>query len=89
MDRTNGLFQLFNEQNNMVNQFMLQNFDFLENINDENTTRKYTVFPRVDPFIRYNDNDFRNRFRMSKECVHQLFNLLDGRITLDPQVKRL
>lgn len=89
MDEINNMFQLFNEQNNIINENVFQNFDLLERMNNnyENRNRKYTIFPRINAFIRFVDEDFRRRFRMSKEQVNVLFDLLDGRTTLDPQVK--
>lgn len=82
MDEINNMFQLFNEN-------VFQNFELLDRMNNnyENINRKYTIYPRINPFIRFGDDDFRKRFRMSKEQVNVLFDLLDGRTTLDPQVK--
>lgn len=89
MDEINNMFQMFDNQNNIMNENMFHNFELFEAMpnNNENRNRKYTVYPRIDPFIRYNDNDFRERYRLTKEQVNDLFDLLDGRTTLDPQVK--
>lgn len=52
----------------------------------ENTKRKYTVHERVDPFLKYDYSEFERRFRMSKQLVIHLYDLLDGRRTLEPLV---
>lgn len=82
---------MFDDYNNIMNENMLLNIEQFEAIHgdneNENRNRKYIVYPRIDPFVRYNDNDFMDRYRLTKEQVNDLFDLLDGRTTLDPQVK--
>lgn len=37
---------------------------------------KYTVNPRLNPFEKYTDEEFRRRFRLSKESVRFLYSLI-------------
>lgn len=48
--------------------------------------RKYTVHERINSFSRYDESEFRGRYRMSKANVERLYYLLDGPNTLEPMV---
>lgn len=80
VDLLNGI----NNQNNATNQILLENFEYLHRNLYGN--RKHTVFPRINPFDRYDNIDFRRRYRLSKELANQLYELLDGENTLEPLV---
>lgn len=79
-----NLLNNINNQINVTNQMMLENFEFLER--SIYGTRKHTVFPRVNPFDRYDDNEFCRRYRLSKEQVNQLYDMIDGENSLEPLV---
>lgn len=52
----------------------------------ENPPRKYKVQSRIDPFEIYDDLEFQQRYRLSKQLVWTLYELIDGQNTLEPQV---
>lgn len=63
--------------------------DMFEDINDPdnelidlidaiNPNREYNIKPRIDHFNYWNDVEFFNRFRFSKDTVTFLLNLIDG-----------
>lgn len=84
MDLVNLLNNL-NNQNNETNENVLRNFYFLqENVYGK---RKYTVFPRIDPFERFDEEEFRDRFRLNKDQVNALYNTIDGDNTLEPMAQ--
>lgn len=72
--------------------------DFFDNMNNvnmielvemiENPKRKYKIQKRIDPFEIYEEDEFKMRYRLSKQLVWKLYHLLDGPITLEPQVNR-
>lgn len=51
--------------------------------------RKYKVQNRIDPFEIYDDLEFKQRYRLSKQLVWRLYELIDGQNTLEPQVARI
>lgn len=77
------LFNLLNDQNNANT---IENIRLLQELENVQMNRRYKVFPRIDPFSRFNDDEFRRRYRMNKQLVNQLFDMLDGNDTLDPLV---
>lgn len=72
----------FNFQNNINNLNLIQLLDFVDE-----PKRKYIVRERIDPFVLYDDDEFTQRYRMSKTMVHTLYDLIDGRHTLEPMVR--
>lgn len=66
---------------------MIRNFEFLEEVRD--IKRKYKVLPRINPFQRFDDDEFKRRYRLSKEQVNHLFELIDDGNTLEPMVGKL
>lgn len=48
--------------------------------------KPYRIQVRRDPFIEYTDNEFRRRFRLTKNTVHYLYNLIGAE--LEPLVIR-
>lgn len=58
---------------------LLENADFI-------FKRKYTVRPRLNPFVEYDEAEFKQRYRLSKALVKKLYHLLDGPRLLEPQV---
>lgn len=65
-----------------------EEFDHLENqIQEIEYARKaYTIRPRLDPMQVYNENEFRRRFRLPKDTVRFLYNLIGAE--LEPKVER-
>lgn len=80
-------FNICDDYNNILNEQMIQNFDFLEEF--RNVKRKYTVLLRINPFHRFDDDEFKRRYRFSKEQVNRLYELIDGENTLEPMVRIL
>lgn len=78
-----GVDDYFDNVNNLNNINMIH---FVEEV--ENPKRKYKVQKRIDPFEIYDEDEFKARYRLSKELVWKLYNLIDGPITLEPQVSR-
>lgn len=70
---------------NETNAFNIQRTAEVVNL-VENQPRKYTVRKRLDPFVEYDDLEFQRRYRMSKANVWKIYDLIDGRNTLEPQV---
>lgn len=69
-----------------VNNFF-QNQVLLDNlILNAEIKKKYTIRNRIDPFEEYDDDEFRRRYRLSKEQVNNLYELIDGQNTLEPMV---
>lgn len=83
MDATIEFFNRLNDQNNAN---MIQNIQFLQELRNLRMSRKYKVFPRIDPFLRFDDEEFKRRYRMSQQLFNQLFEMLDGEVTLNPLV---
>lgn len=83
MEENIDYFNRLNDQNNAI---MIQNIQYLRQLRNIEMTRKYKVFPRIDPFSRYDDIEFLRRYRMSKRLFDQLFDMLDGVNTLNPLV---
>lgn len=63
---------------------MVELFQILEN--DDFFKRKYTVRPRLNPFLEYDESEFKRRYRLSKAQLKKLYFLLDGPRLLEPQV---
>lgn len=83
-DENEEVFQVLNDiavYNYIQNVQLLQ---ILENIQQEK--RKYKVHKRIDPFQIYDDDEFRRRYRLSKAIARKLYDLLDGKNTLEPMV---
>lgn len=59
-------------------------FQMLEDVNF--FKRNYTVRPRLDPFVEYDEREFERRYRLSKALVKKLYLLLDSENLLEPQV---
>lgn len=72
MDLVNLLINI----NNQNNEAALQNFELLQEI--LYGKRKYTVFPRINSFERYDDDEFTSRYRLNKNQVNSLYDMLDG-----------
>lgn len=66
----------------------IQNLEMLEVSNAMPTTRKYTVRKRIDPFTFYDNDEFKKRYRLTKDMVELLYNMIDGENTLEPLVSR-
>lgn len=80
------IMNLTNELNFINN---AQNIEIFNAIHDIlQAKRKYKVRQRIDPFTYYDEDEFKRRYRMSKNLVQILFNLFDGPVTLDPIVVR-
>lgn len=47
----------------------IQNLEMLEVLNAMPTTRKYTVRKRIDPFTFYDNDEFKKRYRLTKDMV--------------------
>lgn len=70
-------------QTNFVNN--IQNIETFNAIHDVlERKRKYTVRPRIDVYTYYDEDEFKRRYRMSKELSGMLYNLIDGPNSLDP-----
>lgn len=74
-----------------VGDMVINNYFVYENLMNfvnvvENPARKYNVQNRIDPFEIYDDAEFTRRYRMSKEQVQSLYEMIDGQNTLEPQV---
>lgn len=59
-------------------------FQSLENANF--FKRNYTVRSRLDPFVEYDEREFKRRYRLPKALVQRLYLLLDGPNLLEPHV---
>lgn len=62
-------------------------FELVEMV--EEPPRKYTIQEKIDPFTKYDDNEFKRRYRLSKTQVWKLYDLIDGANTLEPVVSTL
>lgn len=80
-----NLLNVMNNQNNVEN---LLNFHIIEQIMPENIhlRKTYRIKKRIHPFEDLDDNEFKRRFRFSKNEVHTLYDLIDGANTLEPKV---
>lgn len=78
---------LFNRFNDLNNANIIRHMQSLRELGNLRRNRKYKIFPRIDPFSRYDDNEFRSRYRMTKQVFNQLFEMLDGQNTLNPLVR--
>lgn len=81
----NNLLNQINNENNSNNSF---NIRLIEEVLNENIhlRREYHIKERLNPFEKYDENEFRRRFRFTKNEVQQLYNSIDGDNTLEPQV---
>lgn len=80
------IMKVSNEANNINN---TQNMEMFNAVNIFiQRKRKYTVRQRIDPFTYYDEDEFKRRYRMSKNLVEMLYNLIDGQITLEPMLVR-
>lgn len=77
---------LLNNTNNNENLIYLQNLNNLNLNENQRNRRKYKVRNRIDPMVQYDEEEFERRFRFKKSEVNILYNLLDGRNTLEPLV---
>lgn len=82
-DHDFDLYEIIDNINNQNNLLILQYF----RATVERRKRKYVVRKRLDPFLDFDDQEFERRFRFSKNQVENLFNLINGRETLDPLVE--
>lgn len=78
---------IMDDLNDMAVDNYFQNQVLLDNlILNAEIKRKYTVRKRIDPFQVYDENEFQRRYRLSKAQVNNLYELIDGRNTLEPMV---
>lgn len=67
-----------------------QNQEYLQFLNDNinNNRRKYHVRQRIDPnpIEEFDNEEFTRRFRFSKDEVKLIYDLLNGKETLEPMV---
>lgn len=88
MDLNDDEQVIIDDINDMAVNNYIQNRVLLDNlILNAEIRRKYTVRNRIDPFQEYDDDEFKRRYRLSKEQVNNLYELIDGRNTLEPMVK--
>lgn len=80
------LYDVLNLINDVNNQNNSVNLEYLQAKNEQ-YTRKYHVRKKINPFEEFDDNEFKIRFRFSKEEVKHLYDLIDGPVTLNPQVR--
>lgn len=73
---------------NIENERLQAEIDRLEDeIQTIQSARKpYTIRARPDPMLIYSDNEFRRRFRLTKDAVRYLYNLIGAE--LEPIVER-
>lgn len=81
----NNLLNQINNENNLNNLF---NIRIIGEVLNENIhlRRVYHIKERLNPFDKYDEHEFRRRFRFTKNEVQQLYNLIDGDNSLEPQV---
>lgn len=80
-------FELNNLLNNINNENNLLNLQFMEVLRRGNDFRRRNrIRRRIDPMMEYNSRDFKRRFRLYKDEVEYLYNLIDGANTLEPMV---
>lgn len=85
------------DEDNELNHF----FDNINNINDLNNInhlnnreqliiqkRKHHVQERRDPLEIFDNDEFKRRFRISKEEVRELYHMIEGDEHLEPLVIR-
>lgn len=82
------LHDVLNLVNNVNNQNNLINLEYLQLENEQHTyNRKYHVRKRMNPLEEFDDEEFKIRFRFSKDEVKHLFEMINGSETLDPKVR--
>lgn len=88
MDEDLELFNLYNQINDQINADNLLNIQIIEQMICQNTPRRktYRVKRRLNPFEDLDEDEFKRRFRFTKNEVHMLYDLLDGANTLEPEV---
>lgn len=81
----NHMMQQINNENILNN---LLNIQQIEQVIDDriHLRRVYRIRKRLNPFEEYDEGDFRRRFRFTKNEVHELYGLINGDNTLEPQV---
>lgn len=84
----NDNYEFYNFVQNYNNECNLFNQNYLYFRHGEPERRKYNVRERLDPFIYYDAREFKLRFRFTKEEVEEIFELINGKETLDPLVDR-
>lgn len=78
-------YRLLNEidnENNLVNLQLIEAMDR----NFFRIPRKYHIRKRLNPMSDYDNEEFKQRFRLSKVEAYQLYDLIDGSNTLEPAV---
>lgn len=63
---------------NVENDLLQAGIDEIENDieNMQTVGKPYTVRPRFDPFAEFSESDFKKRFRLSKDSVEYLYQLI-------------
>lgn len=79
------LYNLLNQIDNINNFRNIRIVEMLEH-NNVQIPRKYRIKKRVNPIQDYDENEFKHRFRFSKNEVKYLYDLIDGQSTLEPIV---
>lgn len=81
-------FELHNLLNEIDNENNLINIQIMEGMiyNNVPIRRKYHVRKRLNPMEDYDDDEFKRRYRFTKNQVQELYNLVDGQNTLEPTV---
>lgn len=83
--------ELFNLYNQINDQIIVDNFliiQIIEQMIHQNIPRRkiYRIKKRLNPFEALDEDEFKRRFRFTKNEVHMLYDLLDGANTLEPEV---
>lgn len=83
-------FELNNLINNINNENNLLNIQFMAVLRrGNNFRRRNRVQRRINPMVECNRREFKRRFRFHKNEVEHLYNLIDGRNTLEAMVYTL
>lgn len=77
------LDNLLNQLQNANNLINIQSISILKNIEGR---KKRIKRKRINPMVDYGRREFKRKFRFSKTEVKHIYDLLDGKNTLEPIV---
>lgn len=82
-------YNLLNQLANENNASNSMNIQYLNRVHKRNLHKKRRAKKRINPMIEYGPLEFKKRFRFSKTQVKYIYDLVDGRSTLEPMVRNL